>query len=254
MPCAFIAHGSPQLAQDKGPWSAALQHWAEGLRPKAILVISAHWRTPLPTFTGGRNPGILHDFIGFPPALYETAYPAPGEPDLVLQAMDLLGDAAITTQVEPQRPLDHGVWIPLSHMFPSARTPVVQLSLPIGVSPEGLFRMGLALAPLRDDGVLILGSGGLVHNLQRLREPASPPEGWAQAFDDWMGRHLLDGNSHGATSYRAMAPYADLAAPTSEHLDPLFVSWGAADGTPADPLFEGWEQGNLSLRSVVWAA
>lgn len=254
LPCAFIAHGSPGLLQAPSPWSTALGRWAADLAPRALLVVSARWRTPAPTFTGGRLPGILHDFIGFPPPLYETSYPAQGSPDLVLRALDLLGDAAIAGHVEPQRPLDHGVWAPLTWMYPRAPLPVVQMSLPHGATPAALARLGLALAPLRSDGVLILGSGGMVHNLQRVEAGATAPEGWARTFDQWMARHLWAGDLPGASAYRAKAPYADLAMPRPEQLAPLFVAWGAADGAAAAPIYEGWEQGNLSLRSVAWTA
>ncbi len=253
-PCAFVAHGSPSLMQEPSPWSEALARWAFPLRPRSILTISAHWRTPRPTFTGGRMPGVLHDFIGGPGSHYELSYPARGNPELVLRALELLEDAGLSGDVDAQRPLDHGAWSPLRWMFPHAEIPVVQMSLPLASRPSALAELGLALAPLREDGVLILGSGGLVHNPQRLRPEAQHPEGWAHSFDAWMARHLQAGQPQQAFTYRGSAPFAELAAPTTEHLDPLFVTWGAADGTPAQPLFEGWEQGNLSLRSVAWAS
>jgi 4,5-DOPA dioxygenase extradiol len=240
--------------REAGPWSEAVSRWSAPLRPTAILAISAHWRTPRPTFTGGRIPGVLHDFIGGPEAHYDLTYPARGNPELVLRALDLLQDGGLAGDVDAQRPLDHGTWSPLRWMFPRADIPVVQMSLPLGAKPAALAELGLALAPLREDGVLILGSGGLVHNPQRMRANAEHPEGWAHSFDAWMARHLLAGHLAQAVSYRSTAPFAELAAPTPEHLDPLFVAWGAADGGPAQPLFEGWEQGNLSLRSVSWAA
>lgn len=254
MPCAFVAHGSPLLMREPGPWSEAVSKWSAPLRPSSILAISAHWRTQRPTFTAGRLPGVLHDFIGGPESHYELTYPAHGNPELVIRALELLEDAGLSGDVDAQRPLDHGAWSPLRWMFPHADIPVVQMSLPMGTRPAALAELGLALAPLREDGVLILGSGGLVHNPQRLRPGASQPEGWAHSFDAWMARHLHTGQLQQAVAYRSSAPFAELAAPTPEHLDPLFVAWGAADGLPAQPLFEGWEQGNLSLRSVTWAA
>ncbi|HJV91136.1 MAG TPA: class III extradiol ring-cleavage dioxygenase [Holophagaceae bacterium] len=254
MPCVFISHGSTRLMRESGAWSQAMAGWAAGLRPKAILSISAHWRTPKPTFTGARIPGVLHDFIGASDAHYALTYPARGNPELVLRALALLEDAGLSGDVDSHRPLDHGTWSPLRWMYPAADIPVVQMSLPQGTSPRALAELGLALAPLREDGVLLLGSGGLVHNPQRLRPEAAQPEGWAHAFDQWMARHLHAGNLPQAVTYRSSAPFAELAVPTPEHLDPLFAIWGAADGAPAEPLFEGWEQGNLSLRSVVWAA
>lgn len=254
MPCAFIAHGSPLLIGEVSRWSEAVARWSATLRPTSILTISSNWRMPRPTFTGGRVPGVLHDFIGAPASHYELTYPARGNPELVIHALELLGDAGIQGDVDAQRPLDHGAWSPLRWMYPEAEIPVVQMSLPIGVKPAGLVELGLALAPLREDGVLILGSGRLVHNPQRLRPGATHPEGWAHSFDEWMGRHLHAGQLQQAAAYRTSAPFAELAVPKSEHLDPLFVAWGAADGGPAETLFEGWEQGNLSLRSVTWAA
>lgn len=253
MPCAFVGHGTPLLARDGGDWGGALRTWAAPLRPALVLVISAHWRTSKPTFTGGRLPGVLHDFIGHPTDLYELSYAAPGHPELVLRSLDLLSDSGISGDVDPQRPLDHGAWSPLRWMFPAAEIPVVQMSLPQGLRPPALVELGLALAPLRDQGVLILGSGGLVHHPQRHRIGAAAPEAWAATFDSWMAQRLAQGDLSQAMAYRSSAPFAELAAPTPEHLDPLFVAWGAADGHPAQPLFEGWEAGNLSLRSVTWA-
>jgi 4,5-DOPA dioxygenase extradiol len=254
MPCAFLGHGTPLLARDGGPWGEALRAWASPLRPTTVLVVSAHWRAPKPTLTGGRLPGVLHDFIGHPAELYELGYAAPGHPEMVLRTLDLLSDCGIAADVDPQRPLDHGAWSPLRWMFPSAEVPVVQLSLPHGLRPPALAELGLALAPLREEGVLILGSGGLVHHPQRLRPGAAAPEGWAVTFDLWMAQRLAQGEFAQAMAYRTSAPFAELAAPTPEHLDPLFVAWGAADGQPARTFFEGWEAGNLSLRSVAWDA
>lgn len=249
-PTLFLAHGSPMLALDGGAWGAAASALGRELEAiRAILICSAHWETTGPfALTSARAPGVLHDFSGFPPALSALDYPAPGSPELAAQACGLLAGAGLEARLDADRPLDHGVWVPLRYLRPGADLPVVQLSLPVPRTPELLLAAGRALAPLRDEGVLVVGSGGLVHNLRRLDwEEASGPQPWATAFQDWVGARLAVRDLSSLAAWRT-APGASEAVPTSEHLDPLFVALGSTDAVP-ELLFDGWQLGSLSLRS-----
>jgi len=194
----------------------------------------------------------MHDFGGFPEALYTLDYPAPGYPGLAIEAARLLRQAGLEAELDPQRPLDHGAWVPLRYLIPEANVPVVQVSLPRLRTPDMLVAAGRALAPLRRRGVLILGSGGVVHNLRRLDwEGAAGPQPWAKAFDAWITDQLRTGDEALLPDWR-QAPGAAEAAPTSEHLDPLFVAMGAAEGRPTI-LFKGWQLGSLSLTSYLFS-
>lgn len=252
-PVAFVGHGSPMLAVERGSWHEALGSWAAELRGvRAVLVVSAHWET-----TGGfvvsssPRPGILHDFSGFPERLYRLDYAAPGDPSLASRAVELLSAAGLGAKMDSTRPLDHGAWVPLRAMFPEAGIPVVQLSLPRPRDPQMLLQAGRALTPLRSEGVLILGSGGLVHNLGRLVWEGHPdPEPWAAAFEAWMMARILDQDTDSLVQAREKAPDYSLAAPTTEHLDPLYAVLGAAGEDRSSDLFKGWQHGNLSLRAL----
>jgi 4,5-DOPA dioxygenase extradiol len=190
----------------------------------------------------------MHDFGGFPESLYRLDYPAPGSPSLAREALNLLQVAGLEAVLDPERPLDHGAWVPLRYFSPQAEIPVVQLSLPTSRTPQSLVATGRALAPLSRSGVLILGSGGIVHNLRRLDwEDARGPEAWAAAFDHWVQERLLAGDEAELLDWR-QAPGAAESVPTSEHLDPLFIALGAATQLAA-PVFQGWQLGNLSLAS-----
>mgnify|MGYP000076511174 CR=1 FL=1 len=249
-PSLFTAHGSPMLALEGGAWGEAVSALGPALPPlRGILVCSAHWEAAGPfTLSSGERPGVMHDFGGFPEALYALDYPAPGSPALAAEAAALLRTAGLEADLDAQRPLDHGAWVPLRYLAPAAAIPVVQLSLPRPRTPELLMAAGRALAPLRQSGVLILGSGGIVHNLRRLDwEEASGPQPWALAFQGWVQERLAAWDLKGLADWR-QAPGAAESVPTSEHLDPLFVALGAAGGPP-EPVFEGWQLGSLSLAS-----
>ncbi len=257
LPVVFVGHGSPMLALEAGPWHLALRTWASGLQGvRAILVVSAHWETPGAfSLTSAALPGLLYDFHGFPEALYRLEYPSPGEPDLASRVADRLRLAGLPSRLDPNRPLDHGAWVPLRAMFPEARIPVIQLSLPSPRSPELLLKVGQVLAPLRAEGVLIVASGGLVHNLGRLAWDGHPtPDPWAKAFEEWMMLRLLNGDREGLLKASTQAPGYLQAVPTSEHLDPLYLALGAAEGDVLESLHVGWQHGNLSLRAVSWKA
>ena len=188
-PVLFVSHGAPTLALDGGDWAAALAGWSrtlEGVR--ALLVMSAHWETPGPVrVMTSPQPGTLHDFSGFPERLDHLQYPAPGDPALADRVLDLLREGGVEAQGDAQRPLDHGAWVPLRAAFPEARIPVVQVSLPASRTPSQVFHLGRLLRPLRQEGVLMAGSGGVVHNLRLLDwSGRRGPEDRALGFEAWM--------------------------------------------------------------------
>jgi 4,5-DOPA dioxygenase extradiol len=238
------------LALEGEAWGEAVSALGRRLRPlRAILVCSAHWEAAGPfRLSSAARPGVMHDFGGFPEALYGLDYPAPGSPGLADEAAGLLREAGLEAVLDAQRPLDHGAWVPLRYLRPQADLPVVQLSLPRTRTPGLLLAAGRALAPLRHRGVLILGSGGIVHNLGRLDwQGEAEPRPWAVAFQRWVHERLAAGDGTALAEWR-QAPGAMESVPTSEHLDPLFVAMGAG-GTPPVLLFAGWQLGSLSLTS-----
>lgn len=220
--------------------------------PRAIVVVSAHWEARSPIRVNAHpRPPLIYDFGGFPGPLYRLTYPAPGAPDLAEEIASLLAEAGVEAALERARGWDHGVWIPLRLLYPDASVPVVELSLPVPRTPSQLTTVGRALATLRRRGVLLLGSGGIVHNLSRVRFKGKDAavEDWAGAFDEWIRARLARLDAEGLLSYREDAPHAALAVPTSEHLDPVFFVVGAAlEADRAVPVFEGFQYANLSMR------
>jgi 4,5-DOPA dioxygenase extradiol len=223
-------------------------------RPRAVVVVSAHWQADVPVrVTASPRPETLHDFGGFPDELYAILYPAPGDPALAADLARRLNDTGLPAETDPRRGLDHGAWVPLKWIYPRADVPVVQVSLPL-LPPERLVRLGRALAPLRKEGVLLVGSGGVVHNLGRLHweDKHAPADGWAESFDRWTADRVDALDAPALIDYRARAPHAALAAPTTDHFDPLFAVLGAAvPGDRASTVFEGFHYGNLSLRTFL---
>jgi 4,5-DOPA dioxygenase extradiol len=224
-------------------------------RPRAILIASAHWETSVPMLTGNPRPSTIHDFGGFPEELYRLRYAAPGAPELATKAVALLKGADITAGIDGCRGLDHGAWVPLRFMFPAADVPVVQLSLQPERGAAHHLRLGQALAPLADDGVLVIGSGHTTHNLRdwmanrRRQEPLR----YAQAFAGWLHDRLVAHDTDALVAYREQAPDAVRAHPSEEHFLPLFVAVGAA-GThaAAERFVEGYEGGALALDSYLF--
>lgn len=256
MPAWFLAHGSPLLAVEQDDFTAALRREAAALpRPRAIVVVSAHWEfRGSVRVTSADRPPLIYDFSGFPPELYDVRYPCPGDPTLAAEIVTMLLDAGVTAAADPRRGIDHGAWVPLVHAFPKADIPVVEVALPVPRSPDDVVRMGKALAPLRGRGILLIGSGGLVHNLRRVRfeDKAAPVEEWAKKFDEWVRDRIRALDIPGLAAYGARAPHADLAVPTTEHFDPaLFVLGAGAAGDRVRDLFEGFHYGNLSMRSFA---
>lgn len=204
-------------------------------RPEAILVVSAHWETAQPTVSRVPAPATIHDFGGFPRELYTLRYPAPGAPWLADRTARLLRDAGMQAGLDPVRGLDHGAWVPLGLIYPDADIPVTQLSIQSRLDPAHHFALGAALRPLRENGVLILASGALTHNLGEFwgKSLETPAEPWVVAFGDWMNAAVTEGRVDDLLAYRARAPYAVRNHPTDEHLLPLFAALGA--GTPGVP-------------------
>jgi 4,5-DOPA dioxygenase extradiol len=231
MPSLFLSHGAPTLPLTDTPARAFLQQLGATLeRPKAILVISAHWETAVPTVNAVDRNETIHDFGGFPRALYDMRYPAPGHPQLAARIAALLDGAGFATKIDRQRGLDHGAWVPLSIMFPQADIPVAQLSLQPERDPAWHLALGRALRPLREQGVLIVGSGAITHNLRAVfRHPQDEPApAWVTEFCDWIAARISEGNLDALAVYRTLAPHAVQNHPTDEHLLPLFVALGAA--------------------------
>jgi 4,5-DOPA dioxygenase extradiol len=248
LPSLFISHGSPMLALQPGASGPALARLANTLpRPKAILVVSAHWETRELLVTGSTRPETWHDFYGFPPALYAVQYPAPGDPTLAGQVSELLQSAGLPAQLDAQRPFDHGAWVPLSLMYPDASIPVVQVSLPSHMGPALQVRVGKALAGLRGEGVLLIGSGSITHNLGELDWHAGPDviEPWAQAFRDWVVEKLQADDQEALLGYRQQAPFAVRNHPSDEHLLPLFFALGA--GGEFAVVHQGFTLGALGM-------
>lgn len=226
----FVSHGSPTLIFDDVPARDFLVQLGKALpRPKAILVASAHWETPAPCITASPAPPTIHDFGGFPDVMYQQQYPAPGDPALAARVKALLDGAGIAATLDPARGLDHGAWVPLKLAWPEANIPVLQLSLQTHLGPAHHLRLGEALRPLAEEGVLILGSGSLTHDLRSVswRGPNEEPE-WVRSFGDWVNTALAEGRVDDLVNYRALAPNAARNHPTEEHFLPLFVALGAA--------------------------
>src|ERR1022692_3777806 len=228
MPAMYLGHGAPPLVDDP-LWTTQLAAWAGALpRPRAILVVSAHWESaPLTIGATVDAAPLIYDFYGFSERYYQATYPAPGAPDLAGQVRALLSGTEAVGDA-PDRGLDHGAYVPLTVMYPGADIPVLQISMPT-LEPDRLLRIGAALAPLRDEGVLIMGSGFLTHGLPFLRDFRfdAPPPGWSTEFDHWAADALDRGDVDALAAFRR-APGASYAHPTTEHFAPLFVTLGAA--------------------------
>lgn len=252
LPTFFISHGSPMLALQNSPARQFLQQLGHALpRPTAIVVASAHWELAGTTAVSfATQPVTIHDFGGFSAALYAIDYPAPGAPELAAQIVTLLEAAQLPVKRHEDRGLDHGAWVPLRLMFPDADIPVVQVALMHGAGPSEHERLGAALAPLREQGVLIIGSGSLTHNLQEFRRQNidAPVPSWVSDFGTWMHTTLQDAAFDALCDYRQQAPFAERNHPTEEHLLPLFVALGAAGvGASAQRVHASHQHGVLAM-------
>jgi 4,5-DOPA dioxygenase extradiol len=241
------------VALDTDAYAQALRAFGDSTAPRALVVVSAHWETPGEVrVTASEAPPLLYDFGGFPEALYRLKYPSPGAPGVARDVVARLTAAGVPAVADAVRGWDHGTWVPLRLAFPAARIPVVQVSLPRGAPAEVVARMGEALRPLRAEGVLLVGSGSMTHNLRRIfPDKAAPVEAWARDFDSWVAERLAARDLSALLAWPG-APHARLAHPSAEHFLPLFVVLGAA--LPEDrvtPVFEGFHHGSLSMRSFA---
>jgi 4,5-DOPA dioxygenase extradiol len=251
LPSLYVSHGSPMTALQPGATGARLAELAATLpHPRAIVVASAHYLARSPRVGGAAQPETIHDFGGFPPALYHLRYPAPGDPTLADEVAQRLEDAGLPAAVDASRGLDHGVWVPLRLMYPAADIPVVPLSIEPHGGPAHQLAVGRALAPLREDGVLVIGSGSITHNLHDLAAGygAEREAPYVQPFIRWIEQRLTEGDTAALLDYRRQAPFAERAHPTDEHLLPLFVALGAAgEGARALRLDAGIDLGILAM-------
>jgi 4,5-DOPA dioxygenase extradiol len=252
MPVLYLSHGAPPLADDR-LWTSQLAGWARRLpHPRAILVVSAHWESAPLTLGATTTVPLTYDFWGFPEHYFQVRYPAPGAPELAEQVRKLLGGPGSPVHQDPGRGLDHGAYVPLAEMYPDADVPVLQLSMPT-LDPQRLLELGRRLAPLREEGVLIIGSGFFTHNLDDILWGAGPDEAhtWSREFDDWGREALAAGDLDALLDFQHTAPASRVAHPRTEHFAPLFVSLGAgeADLPELRTTIDGFWNG-LAKRSV----
>jgi len=233
VPALFVSHGAPLFALDAGETGPALTRWGQELRTRfpalrGVVILSPHWMARGARVMAGAQPATWHDFGGFPPALYELQYPAPGAPALAQEVLALLQAAGVPAQADAQRPFDHGAWVPLMHLFPQADVPVVQVALPVGAGPADVYALGAALRGLRSQGVLVAGSGSMTHNLAEFFGGAREPAPYVLEFSRWIEAALQRGDLPALLAYREQAPHAERAHPTDDHFLPLFFALGAA--------------------------
>lgn len=254
-PVLFVSHGAPTFAIEPGllgPNLGAMGRQLVGL--KAVLVVSPHWQSRNVTVMTTANPETIHDFGGFPSALYTLRYPVAGQPALAKEAARLLVEAGFPTGLDERRGLDHGAWVPLFHLLPQAQLPVFQVAMPASLSPLGAVALGRALAPLREQGVMIIGSGSMTHNLYEFRQSGAKPEAYAEEFTAWVRAAVVAGAVDSLVNYHALAPHAERAHPTQEHFLPLLVALGArTEDEKVQVIDGGMTHGVLSMESYAWA-
>jgi len=253
-PVLFVSHGAPTFALEPGLLGPALTALGERLPDlAAVLVVSAHWQTQGVRVMSTAAPETIHDFGGFPASLYRLQYPAPGAPALSSETARLLAAAGFAVSLDERRGLDHGAWVPLRFLFPRADVPVFQVSMPHDLDASGALRLGQALRPLRERGVMIVGSGSLTHNLQEFRPSATEEAAYAREFSGWIREQVLSGNASAIEHYREGAPHAARAHPSEDHFLPLPVAQGASFRSDAVNVLEGGiVHGVLSMDSYTW--
>jgi 4,5-DOPA dioxygenase extradiol len=252
MPALFLSHGAPPLVDD-ATWVSELEAWSDAMpRPDAILVVSAHWEAaPLTIGSTTTETPLTYDFWGFPEHYYDVTYDAPGASGLAARVQALLPDGEAVAH-DPSRRLDHGAYVPLTVMYPDADIPVLQISMPT-LDPQRLVALGARLRPLRDEGVLVIGSGFTTHGLPFLDDPSpgATPPGWSVEFDAWASERMASGDVDALIDFRAKAPGMPYAHPTIEHFAPLFVALGASENPEQVPtqVIDGYWMG-LAKRSI----
>jgi len=255
-PALFVSHGMPAIVMQPGPTHHFLRRLGETFdRPEAIICVSAHWEAVRPMLTATAMPETIHDFSG-PPILFEKKYPASGAPDLAHEAVRLLTRSGLDAATDSSRGLDHGAWVPLMLMYPKATTPVVQLSVQTELDPKHRVDLGRALRPLRENGVLILGSGGATHNLPEIHKYSFdyPPTDYALAFDAWLEENITPGREESLLNYKQEGLFASMNHPyPAEHFMPLFVPFGAAgSGARGRACHKAFMYGVLSMAAYAW--
>jgi 4,5-DOPA dioxygenase extradiol len=252
MPIIFLGHGNPMNAISKNDYTQAWSDLGRKLpKPKAILSISAHWYIPGVALTAMADPQTIHDFGGFPEQLYQFQYPAPGNPKLAQRVAKML--SSVSASLDTAWGLDHGTWSVLAHVFPKADIPVVQLSIDQRQPAEFHYEMGRKLIPLRDQGVLVIGSGNLVHNLHAYSWGRNQPQpyDWAVRFEDIARKQILAGNHKPLIDYETLGQDALLSIPTPDHYLPLlYILGGSEKGEPVEFLAEGIDGGSISMLTV----
>ncbi|MBO8163965.1 MAG: dioxygenase [Brevibacillus sp.] len=249
-PSLFLCHGAPTLAVEEGAYTDFLRDLGKSLgRPEAIVLFSAHWESRVLSLTStDQTYETIYDFYGFPKQLYTMTYPARGSKEIAVHLERLFSEQGIPVRLDEQRGLDHGAWVLLHHLFPKADIPVVAASVNPDLPPEEHYRIGQALRSLGRENILVIGSGGITHNLREVDWTAAEQAEWAAAFDDWVVRHVQNWDLESLFSYLSQAPFAQRAVPRSEHFDPLFIAMGAADERrEAQLLHRSYAFGTLSM-------
>lgn len=253
LPSLFLAHGSPMLVMEDHDYTRFLQQLAGQLpKPKAIVLFSAHWENDVQQISGAVQYDTIYDFYGFPKPMYQMTYPARGHAPLALEIQQLLSQEGIRSEIDEHRGLDHGAWVLLKLMYPAADIPVITLSVNPRAAMEDQYRIGKALSKLPQEDVLVIGSGGTVHNLRRIEweqeSMAAIGTAWATAFDDWLQEQIETWNVEALLDFENRAPNARDAVPTREHFLPLILAMGTGDLTKnAKLLFRKYQYGTLSL-------
>lgn len=254
IPSFFIAHGSPTLAIEKNGYTRFLREYFTGLpRPRAIVLFSAHWEAPVQMISSVESYQMIYDFGGFSPELYQMVYPAKGDPELAEEIQALYTQNGIPCQLDNERGMDHGAWVVLHLIYPDADIPVIAMSVNPSLSPEEQYQLGKVLSPLKEKGVLIIGSGGTVHNLsaldwRRQEEEKQASADWAHQFDHWLQVQLSQWNTDPLFQYEEKAPGAKVSVPTKEHFIPLLIAMGAGDqNRKAELLYRTYQYGTLSV-------
>jgi 4,5-DOPA dioxygenase extradiol len=255
-PALFVSHGAPTFALEPGLLGPKLTQLGEQLYGlAAVAVVSAHWQTAGVQVMRTPQPETIHDFGGFPPALYRLQYPAPGAPEFAADTAALLKAAGFGVTFDDSRGLDHGVWVPMLYLLPAAKVPVFQVSLPFAFNAEKALQLGGALKPLRQQGVLVMGSGSLTHNLREIGHTDPSNAAYALEFTAWVRRQVQDRDLEELANYQRRAPHAQRAHPTEEHFLPLLVAVGASDEEDTvDVIDGGMTYGVLSMESYVFGA
>jgi 4,5-DOPA dioxygenase extradiol len=256
LPVLFVSHGSPMFALEAGETGPALTRWCQALRQRhpglrGVVILSPHWMAHGVEVMAHAQPPTWHDFGGFPPALYRLQYPAPGAPVLAQQVQARLAQAGIAATLNPERPLDHGAWVPLMHLLPQADVPVVQLALPVDADARAVYALGQALQDLRSQGVLLVGSGSMTHNLREFFGGERQAASYVVEFSRWVEQQVQAGAIDALLGWQQQAPHALRAHPTDEHFLPLYFALGAGAGSTPHYLSREVMYGMLAMDAFA---